>query len=261
MEHKHEPKTYPWRAFPFAGSVLKNLFSKPATTGYPFEPAHYPERMRGHVEIQIENCISCGLCARSCPPGALKVDRAAGTWTINRFDCVQCGNCVNVCPKKCLAIVPGYTAPRRPKKQRDFHPPQSARRPGGQGGRQAGQCGGRLCVLHPLRQKMPAGGHHGGPRGQDLAARRRRLRRLRRLRGVLPQKVPDAAISGQAAPCNATKSCQRPRRNSDKVLFSFARGRERCDRNGHAVFLRPRVDFATTGSEITGISTSSTKLK
>lgn len=51
------------------------------------------------------------------------------------------------------------------------------------------------------------------------------------------------------------------RRNSDKVLFSFARGRERCDRNGHAVFLRPRVDFATTGSEITGISTSSTKLK
>ncbi len=51
------------------------------------------------------------------------------------------------------------------------------------------------------------------------------------------------------------------RLNSDKVLFSFARGRERCDRNGHAVFLRPRVDCATTGSEITGISTSSTKLK
>lgn len=57
------------------------------------------------------------------------------------------------------------------------------------------------------------------------------------------------------------KNPVQPRRNSDKVLFSFARGRERCDRNGHAVFLRPRVDFATTGSEITGISTSSTKLK
>ena len=59
-----------------------------------------------------------------------------------------------------------------------------------------------------------------------------------------------------------TKRKTRTRRlNSDKVLFSFARGRERCDRNGHAVFLRTRVDFATTGSEITGISTSSTKLK
>lgn len=100
-----------WRFFPFAHTALKNLFSKPATTGYPFEPAKYPERMRGHVQIKIEDCISCGLCARSCPPGALKVDRAARTWTINRFDCVQCGNCTNVCPKKCLFMVPGYTEP------------------------------------------------------------------------------------------------------------------------------------------------------
>ena len=58
-----------------------------------------------------------------------------------------------------------------------------------------------------------------------------------------------------------TKKPETVRLNSDKVLFSFARGRERCDRNGHAVFLRPGVDSATTGSEITGISTSSTKLK
>ena len=38
-------------------------------------------------------------------------------------------------------------------------------------------------------------------------------------------------------------------------------GRERCDREGHAVFLRPRVDSAIMGSASTGISTSSTKLK
>ncbi len=37
------------------------------------------------------------------------------------------------------------------------------------------------------------------------------------------------------------------RLNSNKALFSFARGRERCDHNGHAVFLRPGVDFATAG--------------
>ena len=57
------------------------------------------------------------------------------------------------------------------------------------------------------------------------------------------------------------RKTRNPRLNSDKVLFSFARGRERCGRNGHAVFLRPGVDFATADSEITGISTSSTKLK
>lgn len=125
MDHKHDQTTPPWKAFPFAGTVLKNLFSKPATTGYPFEPAHYPARMRGHVEIRIEDCIGCGLCARSCPPGALQVDRAAGSWTIQRFDCVQCGNCVNVCPKKCLTMAPGYTAPAVQKSSETFTRPKA----------------------------------------------------------------------------------------------------------------------------------------
>ena len=88
------------RVFTFAGRVLKNLFQKPATVQYPFQPAEYPERMRGHVEIKIEDCICCGLCVRSCPSQAISVDRKAGTWTIGRFDCVQCGSCVLACPKK-----------------------------------------------------------------------------------------------------------------------------------------------------------------
>lgn len=104
-------KLFKWKILPFAGTVMKNLFSDPATTKYPFEPVNFPERMRGHIVIRIEECISCGLCERNCPPRAIKVDRAAGTWAINRFDCIQCGNCTNVCPKKCLEIVPGYTEP------------------------------------------------------------------------------------------------------------------------------------------------------
>ena len=70
-----------------------------------------------------------------------------------------------------------------------------------------------------------------------------------------------AELLGEVVTDSTKKNLETIRLNSDKVLFSFARGRERCDRNGHAVFLRPRVDFATTDSEITGISTSSTKLK
>ena len=112
-----------WKFLPFAHTALKNLFSKPVTTSYPFAPAKYPERMRGHVEIDIESCISCGLCARNCPPGDITVDRAAGTWTIQRFDCVQCGNCTNVCPKKCLHIRPGYTEPDCQKHSETFTRP------------------------------------------------------------------------------------------------------------------------------------------
>lgn len=99
----------------FAKIALKNLFSKPVTTSYPVEPKTYPERTRGHVEISIDDCILCGLCMRSCPPGAIQVKRQESEWTINRFDCIQCGYCVEKCPKKCLSIVPGYTIPEPEK--------------------------------------------------------------------------------------------------------------------------------------------------
>ncbi len=95
----------------FTKTVLKNLVSKPVTTSYPFEPAVYPERSRGHVDIDIENCVFCGLCSKMCPSGAITVDRATTTWTINRFDCIQCGYCTEKCGKKCLHILPGYQEP------------------------------------------------------------------------------------------------------------------------------------------------------
>lgn len=97
----------------FTGFALKNLFSKPATKNYPAEPAVYPERSRGHIEIDIDDCIMCGMCQRKCPSGAIKVDRATRTWSIERMGCVQCENCVSGCPKKCLSIKPGYTEPSR----------------------------------------------------------------------------------------------------------------------------------------------------
>ena len=100
----------------FAKTALKNLFSKPVTTSYPEKPKIYPERTRGHVEVSIEECILCGLCMRSCPPGAIRVNRGTSTWSISGFDCIQCGYCVEKCPKKCLKIVPGYTAPSRSKR-------------------------------------------------------------------------------------------------------------------------------------------------
>ena len=121
------------RFFTFTRRIIGNLFRKPATVGYPYEPVEYPERMRGHVEINIEDCITCGLCARSCPSQAIRVDRKAGTWTISRFDCVQCGSCVLACPKKCLFMKKGYTEPDVTKKSDTYTKPHDEEKDGKRG--------------------------------------------------------------------------------------------------------------------------------
>lgn len=95
----------------FSRTALKNLFSKPATSNYPFEERKYPERYRGKVSINIDECIMCGLCMKRCPADAITVDRDKKTWSINRMSCVQCSYCVNGCPKKCLSMEQHYSEP------------------------------------------------------------------------------------------------------------------------------------------------------
>ena len=99
----------------FSKQVIKNLLSKPATSSYPFQPKQYPEASRGHIEIDIDSCIFCGMCQRKCMSGAITVDRATKTWSIERMGCVQGGDCTIGCPKSCLSIVPGYTQPATEK--------------------------------------------------------------------------------------------------------------------------------------------------
>lgn len=100
----------------FTGRVMKNLFSKPATTKYPYIKKTYPKATRGHIEISVDDCIFCGLCSKRCPSRVIQVDRGQKKWEIDRFGCCQCGACVEVCPKKCLFMGNQYAAPGSKKK-------------------------------------------------------------------------------------------------------------------------------------------------
>jgi len=93
------------------GMILRSLFKKPATLMYPIRPREWTENTRGRIEIDIDDCIFCGICARKCPTDALAVDKDAKSWTIARMGCIQCSCCVDVCPKKCLVNEAGYTSP------------------------------------------------------------------------------------------------------------------------------------------------------
>ena len=90
--------------FQMTKTVLKNLFSRPATLMYPAKPAKKTANTRGHVEIDPAKCITCKMCQRKCPTQAIEVDNKDRTWQIDQMRCVVCAICVDTCPTKCLTM-------------------------------------------------------------------------------------------------------------------------------------------------------------
>lgn len=95
-------------AFKLGKMTLGSLFKRPVTLLYPFETKPAPAGLKGHIAIDREQCILCGLCERSCTTNCLTVNKAERFWQINRYQCVQCGYCITVCPKQCLSMLPTY---------------------------------------------------------------------------------------------------------------------------------------------------------
>ncbi|MBQ9042473.1 MAG: 4Fe-4S dicluster domain-containing protein [Eggerthellaceae bacterium] len=95
-------------AFKLGKMTFGSLFKKPETVLYPVVTKPQPAGLKGHVAIEVNDCILCGMCDRSCSTDCITVDRQARTWTIDRLQCVQCGYCITVCPKKCLSMDPNY---------------------------------------------------------------------------------------------------------------------------------------------------------
>ena len=102
-------------SFKLGGMTLKSLFSKPETIMYPVQERYKPEGLKGHIEIDVETCILCGICQKTCPTGAIEVDKAGEAWRIDRFRCVQCGACWRACPKESLTMADTYTPPATQK--------------------------------------------------------------------------------------------------------------------------------------------------
>ncbi len=66
--------------------------------------------IKGGVEPQWseKGCNYCGGCAKTCPAGAINVDKQAGTLNFFREKCINCGRCVRLCPAHAWQGVPGY---------------------------------------------------------------------------------------------------------------------------------------------------------
>lgn len=116
-------------AFKMGKVLIRNLFSQPATLMYPVKPAKITDATRGHMTIDIDNCIFCGLCAKKCPTNAITMDRNARTWSIERMKCIQCNACATACKKDALHMDPHYTAPNTVKVVDTFPGPPKEEKP------------------------------------------------------------------------------------------------------------------------------------
>lgn len=101
-------------------TLFKSIFRGPYTVLYPVKEKPVYTATRGRIENDISQCIFCSLCQRRCPTGAIKVDKANASWSIERLQCVQCNYCSEVCPKKCLTMKNEYTKPSTDKVRDEY---------------------------------------------------------------------------------------------------------------------------------------------
>ena len=106
--------------FSMTKTLCKSILHGPYTVQYPLKPKEKYERTRGRIEIEINDCIFCGMCSRRCPTGAITINKPNQTWSIERLSCIQCNYCGEVCPKKCLHMANEYTTPSYDKVRDEY---------------------------------------------------------------------------------------------------------------------------------------------
>lgn len=96
------------------------------TVQYPNEKMPIPEIARYQLEVEIDDCIVCDLCAKACPVDCIEIEaikspEAIGKtsdgsvkrlypakFNIDMAKCMYCGLCTVVCPTECITMTDQY---------------------------------------------------------------------------------------------------------------------------------------------------------
>ena len=96
------------------------------TIQYPAQKLPIPEVGRYQLEVEMDDCIVCDLCAKICPVSCIDIEAIKATEAIGqtsdgttkrlyaaKFDidmakCMYCGLCTIVCPTECIVMTNQY---------------------------------------------------------------------------------------------------------------------------------------------------------
>src|SRR5690606_27475906 len=96
------------------------------TVQFPKEKLPLPEVARYQLDVEIDDCIVCDLCAKACPVDCITIESVKATDVIGKtsdgsvkrlyaaqFDidmakCMYCGLCTVVCPTECITMTNQY---------------------------------------------------------------------------------------------------------------------------------------------------------
>ena len=110
----------PWM-FP---TIIKNLFTRPATRRYPFFDTREPfPDARGRLYFDTNKCDLCGDCARVCPADALRVDTEGQELHYDPFKCIYCATCVQTCLQFAISMDNHYMPPAYQKSEETYKTP------------------------------------------------------------------------------------------------------------------------------------------
>ncbi|WP_317163571.1 4Fe-4S dicluster domain-containing protein [Mucilaginibacter aquatilis] len=109
-----------------AKNYFAELENKTNTIQYPKQQLPIPEVGRYQLDVEIDDCIVCDLCAKICPVDcidikSIKATSAYGqtsdgskkmlyaeTFDIDMAKCLYCGLCTVVCPTECITMTNQY---------------------------------------------------------------------------------------------------------------------------------------------------------
>lgn len=107
-------------------NYFKQLEKGTNTIQYPKQQLPVPEVGRYQLDVEMDDCIVCDLCAKVCPVNCIDIESIKATEAIGqtsdgttkrlyaaKFDidmakCMYCGLCTIVCPTECITMTNQY---------------------------------------------------------------------------------------------------------------------------------------------------------